>query len=509
MGHFPILSALIWWPIAAAVVILVVSDVNQGRWTKVIAMMASLLELLMCVPLVLHFNTETAAMQFTERLSWIKAYGIHYALGVDGISLVMIILTAFTTWVVVMAGFRLIKQHLAQYMAAFLVSQGIMVGIFAATDAVLFYVFWEAILIPIYLSIGIWGGDNRSYAAMKFFLYTFLGSIFMLLALMYLHVKTGSFDIQHFYGLDLSAREQLWLFLAFFAAFAVKVPLWPFHTWLPDAHTEAPAGGSVVLAALMLKLGIYGFVRFSMPIAHTANQYLDGLMIALALVAIIYIGIVAIVQTDFKKLIAYSSIAHMGIAVLGCYMVYQIIAVAHNYQDAYLSMEGAVVQMVSHAFSTGAMFLAVGIIQYRIGSRAIKDCGGIAKSMPCLAAFFMLFSMANVGLPGTSGFVGEFMVIVSAFQANVWIALAAASTLVLAAAYTLWMYKRVFFGPVQSQQVAELQDIGYFECFIFALLALPVLWLGVYPQALLHVLHASVGHLLHESLMFNPVHHLG
>ncbi|MFN3234631.1 MAG: NuoM family protein [Gammaproteobacteria bacterium] len=501
--HFPILSVMIWWPILGAVLIVLLGDNYSNYLIKAVALFISIVELILCVPLYRAFNANTPAMQFVENHVWIQEYGVHYALGVDGVSLALLILTAFTTLIVVMAGCSLIKRNLGEYMAAFLVSQGMMAGVFCAMDAVLFYVFWEGMLVPIYLSIGIWGSRNRSYAAIKFFLYTFLGSVLMLVALIYLHTQTDSFEIAKFYDLPLPLSIQVWLFLAFFAAFAVKVPMWPFHTWLPDAHTEAPAGGSVVLAALMLKMGVYGFVRFSMPIAPLASQQLDWLMIGLGLVAIVYIGILAISQSDMKKLIAYSSIAHMGFAVLGCFMVYEIIRVTGRYDEAYMSMEGAVVQMVSHAFSTGALFLAVGIIQYRVGSRIIKDFGGVAKTMPILASFFMLFAMSNVGLPGTSGFVGEFMVILSAFQAHPLIALVAGLTLVIAAAYTLYMYKRVFFGPVVNKEVAALQDIGWFDSLTFGLLSAVVLILGFYPQWILNILHSSIGFLLTDSLKFN------
>jgi NADH-quinone oxidoreductase subunit M len=502
MQYFPWLSFLIWWPVLGAVIIIIADKLVPASMIKGLSALVCAIELAACIPLYLAFDANSYHMQFVELHAWIASYGINYALGIDGISLALIMLTAFTTLVVVLAGFKLITKHVAQYMAAFLISQGLMIGVFAATDAILFYMFWEAMLIPIYLSIGIWGGENRSYAAIKFFIYTFLGSVLMLVALIYLHFQTHSFEIAKFYALELPLNVQLWLFIAFFLAFAVKVPMWPFHTWLPDAHTAAPAGGSVVLAALMLKVGVYGFLRFSMPIAPMANQLLDGWVIALALVAIVYIGILAIMQKDMKKLIAYSSIAHMGFAVLGCYMVYNIMKVTGSHSEAYLSFEGAVVQMISHAFSTGGMFLAVGILQYKVGSRLIKDFGGVAKTMPVFAAFFMLFSLANVGLPGTSGFVGEFMIIIAAMHANFWVALLAGSTLVIAAGYTLWMYKRVFFGEVISEKVAALGDIGKFEIFIFGMLAAAVLFIGFYPQWLLEILHSSVGHLLTESLQF-------
>jgi NADH-quinone oxidoreductase subunit M len=380
--------------------------------------------------------------------------------------------------------------------------QGMMIGVFAATDAILFYVFWEGMLIPMYLSIGMWGSTNRSYASIKFFLYTFLGSILMLVAFLYLYQQTHTFDIVKYYGLHLDMHRQKLLFFAFLMAFAVKVPMWPVHTWLPDAHTEAPSGGSVVLAALMLKLGIYGFLRFSMPITPDACSALAWLMIILSLIAIVYIGLIAIVQSDMKKLIAYSSIAHMGFATLGCFMVYDIIKRMNLLQDAYMSLEGAVIQMIAHAFGSGAMFLGVGILADRMynHSRLIKDYGGIATRMPIFAAFFILFAMSNVGLPGTAGFVGEFMVIMSAFKANFWVAFIAGLTLILSASYTLWMVKRVFFGPVANEHVAVFRDLNWIEIVNYSLLAAGVFLLGLYPEPVLNILHVTIGHLLQTSL---------
>ncbi len=498
-SSLPLLSILIWLPVLGAMIILMTDE----KWAKRIAPAVTIITLLLCIPLYLGFDTSTYHMQFQENKLWISAYQIHYSLGVDGISLSMIILTNFTGLLVILAGCEAIKKRLSQYMAAFLVMQGMMVGVFAALDAILFYVFWEGMLIPMYLSIGMWGSANRSYASIKFFLYTFLGSILMLVALLYLYRVTGTFEIQKFYGLHLPLNMQILLFLAFLLAFAVKVPMWPVHTWLPDAHTEAPSGGSVVLAALMLKLGIYGFLRFSMPIAPLAAQQLDWVMIALSLIAIVYIGLVAIVQTDMKKLIAYSSIAHMGFATLGCFMVYDIMRDTGNYHYAYLSIEGAVVQMISHAFGSGAMFLGVGILADRFynHSRLIKDYGGIAHKMPVFAAFFMLFAMSNVGLPGTAGFVGEFMVMLSSFYAHFWVALLAMTTLVLAAAYTLWMYKRIFFGPVANQYVEGFRDLTWIEKTNYTLLAIGVFFVGLYPAFILNILHASIGYLLSVSLV--------
>lgn len=501
-SQIPLLSLLIWLPVLGAVFALISGDAKNARTAKIIAIVAAIINLLLCVPLYLGFDPSSYAMQFQENRLWIRAYDIHYALGVDGISLAMIILTNFTGLLVIIAGCRAIKVRVSQYMAAFLVMQGMMIGVFAATDAILFYVFWEGMLIPMYLSIGMWGSANRSYASIKFFLYTFLGSILMLIALLYLYNQTGTFEILKYYGLNLDIVRQELLFFAFLLAFAVKVPMVPVHTWLPDAHTEAPSGGSVVLAALMLKLGIYGFLRFSMPIVPDACDKLAWLMIILSLIAIVYIGLVAIVQSDMKKLIAYSSIAHMGFATLGCFMVYDIIRHMSNYQDAYMSLEGAVIQMIAHAFGSGAMFLGVGILADRMAnhSRQIKDYGGVANSMPIFAAFFMLFALSNVGLPGTAGFVGEFMVIMSAFQAHFWVAFIAATTLILAASYTLWMYKRVFFGPLASESVAQLPDLNWFELTNYILLAIGVFFLGLYPEPVLNLLHVTVGHLLQISI---------
>jgi len=497
-----ILSLLIWLPVIGAVTVLATGGDKNANIARFVAATVAIANLLLCIPLYLGFDSSSYAMQFQEHHLWIRAYQIHYSVGIDGISLAMIILTNFTGLLVILAGCQAIKIRIAQYMAAFLVMQGMMIGVFAAMDAILFYVFWEGMLIPMYLSIGMWGSSNRNYASIKFFLYTFLGSILMLIALLYLYNQTGVFDIQHFYCLNLPLHIQELLFFAFFLAFAVKVPMWPVHTWLPDAHTEAPSGGSVVLAALMLKLGIYGFLRFSMPIVPEACAELAWLMIILSLVAIVYIGLVAIVQTDMKKLIAYSSIAHMGFCTLGCFMVYDIIRHMNNFHDAYMSLEGAVIQMIAHAFGSGAMFLGIGFLADRMfnHSRLIKDYGGVATSMPVFAAFFMLFAMSNVGLPGTAGFVGEFMVIMSAFQSHFWVAFVAALTLILASSYTLWMYKRVFFGPIQNEAVATLPDINWLEKTNYILLGIGVFFVGLYPTPILNVLHATVGHLLMQSI---------
>lgn len=500
--QLPMLSIMIWLPLIGAFLVLCTGGDKHANLARTIALIATVANLLLSIPLYLGFDPGRFDMQFMEDHLWIQAYQIHYALGIDGISLVMVILTNFTALLVIIAGCHSIRVRVAQYMAAFLTIQSMIIGVFCALDAILFYVFWEGMLIPMYLSIGMWGSANRSYASIKFFLFTFLGSILMLIALIYLYNQTGSFMIQNYYGLPLSLRTQEWLFFAFLLAFAVKVPMWPVHTWLPDAHTEAPAGGSVVLAALMLKLGIYGFLRFSMPITPMACTQLDWLMITLSLIAIVYIGLIAIVQTDMKKLIAYSSIAHMGFATLGCFMVYDIVQHMHTLQDAYMSLEGAVIQMVAHAFGSGAMFLGIGLMSDRFynHSRLIKDYGGVANTMPIFAAFFMLFAMSNVGLPGTAGFVGEFMIIMSAFQSHFLVAAFASLTLILSASYTLWMYKRVFFGPIANEHVAAFKDISWTEKVNFILLAAGVFFVGLYPQPIINVLRVTIGHLLLQSI---------
>ncbi|MFZ2315347.1 MAG: NADH-quinone oxidoreductase subunit M [Gammaproteobacteria bacterium] len=498
LEQLPILSILTWLPVIGAILALCTGGDKHANKARIIAVTVATINLLLCIPLYLAFDPMRWDMQFVENVLWIRAYQTHYALGVDGISLLMVILTNFTGLLVVIAGCQAIKVRVSQYMAAFLVLQGMIVGVFCAMDAILFYVFWEGMLIPMYLSIGMWGSANRSYASIKFFLFTFFGSVLMLVALIYLYNQTGSFMIENFYGLPLSPNTQRWLFFGFLFAFAVKVPMWPVHTWLPDAHTEAPAGGSVVLAALMLKLGIYGFLRFSMPIVPHASAELAWVMIILSLIAIVYIGLIAIVQTDMKKLIAYSSIAHMGFATLGCFMVYDIVEHLHTLQDAYMSLEGAVIQMIAHAFGSGAMFLGIGMLadRFHSHSRLIKDYGGVANKMPIFAAFFMLFAMSNVGLPGTAGFVGEFMIIMSAFQAHFWVALFAACTLILSASYTLWLYKRVFFGPVANDYVANFKDVTVIEKINYVLLAAGVFVVGLYPQPIIDVMKVTIGHLL-------------
>lgn len=510
-NQIPILSILIWLPLAGAVLSLLGG--KHVKFVRAVAFVITLVTFLLSLLLYFGFDPTRYDMQFVEDHLWFRAYQTHYALGIDGISLVMVILSNFTGLLVIIAAISSIKIRVSQYMAAFLTMQAMIVGVFCAMDAILFYVFWEGMLIPMYLSIGMWGSANRSYASIKFFLFTFLGSILMLVALIYLYNRTGSFMIQNFYGIPFSLTTQTWIFVAFLLAFAVKIPMWPVHTWLPDAHTEAPAGGSVVLAALMLKLGVYGFLRFSMPITPLACEKLAWVMIVLSLVAIVYIGLITIIQSDMKKLIAYSSIAHMGFATLGCFMVYDIVSHMRTTQDAYMSLEGAVIQMIAHAFGSGAMFLGVGLLAERFynHSRLIKDYGGVANTMPIFASFFMLFAMSNIGLPGTAGFVGEFMVIMSAFQTHFWVAAFAALSLILSASYTLWMFKRVFFGEVGNRYVADFKDLNRLEILNYILLTAGVFLIGLYPQVIISVLHVTIGHLLTQSmpqhLVYNgPVH---
>lgn len=494
-----LLSLLIWLPVLAAILILFVGQ-SRPCIARAISVMTAIICLLISLPLYLLFDASQGSIQLVEYLNWIPMAGMHYALGVDGLSLPMIILTNFTGLIVILAAVTAIKEKVAQYMASFLIMQGMMVGVFAATDAMLFYFFWEGMLIPMYICLGVWGSQNRSFAAIKFFIYTFLGSAMMLIALLYLRGRAQNFDIASFYLIHLSLPVQTWLFVAFFLAFAVKVPMWPFHTWLPDVHEAAPSGGSVILAALMLKMGIYGFIRFNLPITPDASQLLAWVMIILGLIAVIYVAYIAIIQTDMKRLIAYSSISHMGFAMVGCFMVYVIFAAHHDMASANLSLEGAVVQMISHAFGSGAMFIGAGVLFDQLHTRLMRNYGGVAVRMPVFAAFFMLFAMSNVGLPGTSGFVGEFMILLAAFHASFWVAFFAASTLILGAAYTLWMVKQVFFGPIVFRPVEGLQDISGWYKATFILLALGVLYLGIYPQGLLHMMQASVSHLLQISL---------
>ncbi len=439
-------------------------------------------------------------MQFVERLSWIATFNIEYYLGIDGFSMPLMILTTISTVLVVIAGWQVIQDRAAQYMAAFLIMEGLMLGVFAALDAILFYLFFESMLIPLFLVIGIWGGPNRVYATIKFFLYTFFGSVFLLIALLYLQFQAGSFSILDFHAVSLTLTQQIWIFLAFLIAFAVKIPMWPVHTWLPDAHVEAPTGGSVILAAITLKIGGYGLLRFALPITPDASMTLDWLVIGLSLIAIVYIGFVALAQSDLKKLIAYSSIAHMGFVTLGLFIIFRITAneaiTIGIGNGQVLAIEGAMVQMISHGFIAAAMFLSVGVLYDRMHTREISAYGGVANSMPKFTALAVFFAMANAGLPGTSGFVGEFMVILAAFQANFWYAFLAATTLILGAAYTLWMVKRVFFGEIANDQVAKLQDINSREMLLLASLAVIVLVIGIWPDPLLNVMHASVDNLL-------------
>ncbi|TMH49584.1 MAG: NADH-quinone oxidoreductase subunit M [Betaproteobacteria bacterium] len=478
------LSLAIWVPIVAGLIVLAVGDRNI-REARRIALLGATVGFLVTIPLVTGFQTGTSAMQFVELNPWIPRFNVNYHLGVDGISVLFILLNSFITVLVVIAGWEVIRSKVAQYMAAFLVMSGLLNGSFAALDAVLFYVFFEATLIPMYLVIGVWGGPNRVYAAVKFFLYTLLGSLLMLIAFLYLYNKSGgSFAVLDYHKLPLPLNAQILLFIAFLMAFAVKVPMWPVHTWLPDAHVEAPTGGSAVLAAILLKLGAYGFARFSLPILPDASHYLAGFMITLSLIAIVYIGLVALVQTDMKKLIAYSSISHMGFVTLGFFIF-----------NAY-GMEGGLVQMISHGFVSAALFLCVGVLYDRVHSRNIADYGGVVNTMPRFAALMMLFAMANCGLPATSGFVGEFMVIVGAMKFNFWIAFLAGTTLVFGAAYTLWMYKRVIFGEVGNRHVAELTDANARELLVLGLLAIAVLWLGLHPAPFTEIMHASVSELL-------------
>ncbi|MDR9436808.1 MAG: NADH-quinone oxidoreductase subunit M [Thiohalophilus sp.] len=495
-SDWPLLSLVIWTPILGGLLVLTTGSDKQAPLARLTALFWSVVTFLISIPLYTEFETGTAAMQFTERHEWIGSWGIFYHLGVDGIAMPLILLTTFMTVLVVIAGWEVIKERVAQYMAAFLIMEGLMNGVFAALDAALFYVFWEAMLIPMFIIIGVWGGPNRIYATIKFFLYTFFGSVFMLVALLYLYFHSGSFAILDFHQQPLGMTPQLLIFLAFLMAFAVKVPMWPVHTWLPDAHVEAPTGGSVILAAIMLKLGAYGFLRFSLPITPDASQELAWLMITLSLIAVVYIGFVALVQQDMKKLIAYSSISHMGFVTLGFFIAWQIYANTGSYEGAAMGISGGIVQMISHGFISGAMFLCVGVLYDRLHSREINDYGGVVNTMPVFAAFMVLFAMANAGLPGTSGFVGEFMVILSSFKANFWYAFLAALTLILGAAYTLWMVKRVIFGAVANDKVAALQDIGRREFLILAILAVAVLLLGIWPAPLLEVMDASVENLL-------------
>lgn len=478
------LSAAIWVPIISGIIVLALGNEQRATLSRWLALLGSLVGFAVTIPLYTGFDRTTAALQFVERKPWIESLGIEYSLGIDGLSVWLVLLTAFITIVVVIAGWEVIKDRVHQYLGAFLILSGLMIGVFAAADGMLFYVFFEATLIPMYIIIGVWGGSNRVYAAFKFFLYTLLGSLLTMVAIIYLYLQSGSFEILAWHRLPLTLHEQVLIFVAFLLAFAVKIPMWPVHTWLPDAHVEAPTGGSVVLAAIMLKLGAYAFLRLSLPIAPDASHELAWLMITLSLVAVIYIGLVALVQTDMKKLVAYSSIAHMGFVTLGFFMFNET------------GMQGAVVQMVSHGFVAGAMFLCIGVLYDRLHTRQIADYGGVINRMPKFAALFLLFSMANAGLPATSGFVGEFLVILGAVQFDFWIGLLAATALIWGAGYSLWMYKRVVFGPVANPNVDKMEDVNRREFWLLMLMAALVLFMGIYPKFFTDLIQVSVEQLL-------------
>jgi len=492
-----LLSWLIWLPIAGGVVVLALGATRaaQARW---VALAVAVVALLLSLLLLPSFDVTTHTFQFVEQHRWIPLLNSTYHLGVDGIAVPLVLLTTLMTVPVLIAAWDSIEDRVPQYYAAFLIMEGLMIGVFTSLDALLFYFFWEAMLIPMFLIIGVWGGPRRVYATIKFFLYTFLGSVFMLVALIYMYLQTGSYDIASFHSLPLTMREQFWIFLAFFAAFAVKIPMVPVHTWLPDAHVEAPTGGSVILAAIMLKLGGYGFLRFSLPIAPDASQALDGLMIGLSLIAVVYIGFVALAQSDMKKLIAYSSIAHMGFVTLGMFLAFDIAANTGSVQGVAMGIDGAMVQMISHGLVSGALFLCVGVMYDRLHSREISSYGGVVNTMPKFAALMVFFAMANAGLPGTSGFVGEFLVILASFKASFWYAAIAGTTLVLGAAYTLWLVKRVIFGPIANEGVAGLSDLNSREFGVLGGLAIAVLALGLWPAPLLELMQPSVRHLVEQ-----------
>lgn len=495
MFGFPILTTLIWLPIIVGMLILFVGR-DRPSLAKWLSLITTVVTFIISIPLWTGFDTTISAMQFEEKIAWIPQFNIYYHLGVDGLSMPLVLLTTFTQILVIASAWEVIKERVEQYMGAFLIMGGVMVGVFAALDSILFYVFWELLLIPMFIVIGKWGGVDRVYATMKFFLYTFFGSVFMLIAFLYMYHTSGSFSILHFQDMQIGMTAQIFIFLAFLIAFAVKVPMFPVHTWLPDAHVQAPTAGSVVLAAIMLKMGGYGFVRFSLPITPDAAMTLDWLVIALSLIAIFYIGIVALVQTDMKKLVAYSSISHMGFVTLGMFLVYDIVQNTGSAQGAALGMEGAMIQMISHGFISGGMFLMIGVLYDRMHTRDISAYGGVVNKMPWFGFFAVLFAMSNAGLPGTSGFVGEFMVILAAFKANVWYGIIAATTLIIGAAYTLWMIKRVFFGEVANEKVEKLKDLNAREFVIMSILAFAVLFVGLYPAPIIEVMQTSVANLL-------------
>jgi NADH-quinone oxidoreductase subunit M len=494
-----LLSVVIWLPIIGGVLTLACGErfARAARWT---ALLTSLVTLALCVPLYQQFDTHTAAFQFIERAPWIPVLNSQYALGVDGISLPLILLTAFMTVPVIIAGWSVIEKRPAQYFAAFLIMEGLMNGVFASLDSLLFYFFWEAMLIPMFVIIGIWGGPKRVYATLKFFLYTFLGSVLMLVALIYLYLKTGDYSIAAMQHLPLTLQQQQWIFMAFLLAFAVKVPMWPVHTWLPDAHVEAPTGGSVILAAIMLKMGGYGLLRFSLPITPDASHQLDWLIVSMSLIAIVYIAFVALVQQDMKKLVAYSSIAHMGFVTLGAFLTFYILAASGSVRGAISALDGAMVQMLSHGLISGAMFLCIGVMYERLHTREISAYGGVINVMPKFGAFMVLFALANSGVPGTSGFIGEFLVILASFKAGFWFALTAATILIVGAAYNLWLIKRVIFGPVGNDHVAHMQDLNPREMLVLSVLAVSVVLLGIFPGPMLRMIEPSVQHLLQQIL---------
>ncbi len=493
-SQLPILSIVIWLPILGGIAVLAAGDRRPGL-ARQLSLAVAIATFVASIPLWTGFDTRTGAMQFVERHPWIETFNVYYHLGVDGVAMPLILLTTFMTVLVVIAGWEVIQTRVSQYFASFLIMEGLMNGVFSALDAMLFYVFWEAMLVPMFIIIGLWGGPRRVYATIKFFLFTFLGSVFMLVALIYMYLKGGSYAILDLHALKLGMHEQTLIFLAFLAAFAVKVPMWPVHTWLPDAHVEAPTGGSVILAAIMLKMGGYGFLRFSLPVTPDASQSLAWLVIGLSLIAVVYIGFVALAQRDMKKLIAYSSIAHMGFVTLGFFLAWAILDRTGEMDGVRLGLQGGMVQMISHGLISGALFLCVGVLYDRLHSRDIGAYGGVVNTMPRFAAFMVLFAMANAGLPGTSGFVGEFFVILASFRANFWYAFLAATTLILGAAYTLWMVKRVVFGEVANDGVAALTDINRREFLVLGVLALAVLALGVWPAPLVEVMEPTLADL--------------